>query len=147
MIEYFGDEKAAKTILESRQGFRSWLERLRWNVKRADELARELEQTKQTTKNDLEIDCISRKFMRDLGATCIAYRNDKQELIPIISIDLLPSVTPQEPKVGHWIEQENWEDIYYECSECGEAFCLMDGTPTENMYNFCPNCGVRMENK
>ena len=43
-------------------------------------------------------DCISRKFMRDLGATCIAYRNDKQKLIPIISIDELPSVTPK-PKI------------------------------------------------
>lgn len=48
-----------------------------------------------TTKNNLGVDCISRQFMYELGATCIAYRNDKQELIPIIAIDLLPSVTPQ----------------------------------------------------
>ena len=46
-------------------------------------------------------DCVSRQFMYELGATCIAYRNDKQELIPIISIDSLPPVTPQ-PKTG-WI--------------------------------------------
>jgi hypothetical protein len=55
LIEYFGDEKVAKTILESRKEFKAWLERLRWNVKRADELARELEQIKSTTKNDLGV--------------------------------------------------------------------------------------------
>ena len=59
-------------------------------------------------------------------------------------IQAIVEALEQEPKTGHWIEQDNWEDIYYECSECGEAFSLMDGTPTENMYNFCPNCGCRM---
>lgn len=61
LIEYFGDEKVAKTILESRKEFKAWLKRLRWNVKRADELARELEQIKETTENDLAVDCISRE--------------------------------------------------------------------------------------
>lgn len=51
----------------------------------------------------------------------------------------------KEPKSGKWIEQEGWDgDVYYECSMCGEAFCLIDGTPTDNMYNYCPNCGARM---
>ena len=36
LIEYFGEEKVAKTILESRKEFKAWLERLRWHVKRAD---------------------------------------------------------------------------------------------------------------
>lgn len=49
-------------------------------------------------------------------------------------------------KSGKWIEQEGWDgDVYYECSVCGEPFCLIDGTPTDNMYNYCPNCGARME--
>lgn len=52
----------------------------------------------------------------------------------------------QEPKTGHWIEKEGFDgDIYYDCSECGEAFCLIDGTPKDNLYNFCPNCGAKME--
>ena len=56
----------------------------------------------------------------------------------------LPSVTPQ-PKIGRWIEQEGFDgDEYYDCSECGESFCLRDGTPTDNMYNYCPNCGAKM---
>lgn len=39
-------------------------------------------------------DCVSRKFMEEQGATCIAKRNDKGELIPIMGIHLLPPVAP-----------------------------------------------------
>lgn len=57
----------------------------------------------------------------------------------------LPSVTQ---KSGKWIEREGWDgDVYYECSVCGEPFCLIDGTPTDNMYNYCPNCGAKMESE
>ena len=49
-------------------------------------------------------------------------------------------------KTGHWIEQEGYDgDTYYDCSECGESFCLIEGTPTDNLYNYCPNCGAKME--
>ena len=59
-------------------------------------------------------------------------------------IENLPSVTPTE-RTGHWIEKEDFNgDTYYDCSECGESFCLIDGTPTDNLYNFCPNCGADM---
>ena len=50
----------------------------------------------------------------------------------------------QEPKTGHWIEKEDFNgDTYYDCSECGESFCLIEGTPADNLYNYCPNCGSR----
>lgn len=59
-------------------------------------------------------------------------------------IEDLPSVTPQ-PKIGKWIEQEGFDgDTYYDCSECGESFCLIDGTPADNLYNYCPNCGSKL---
>ena len=52
----------------------------------------------------------------------------------------------QQPKTGHWIEKDDFDgDTYYDCSECGESFCLIDGTPTDNLYNYCPNCGAKME--
>ena len=58
-------------------------------------------------------------------------------------IRALPSVQPS--RKGHWIEQEDFNgDTYYDCSECKESFCLMDGTPTDNLYNFCPYCGADM---
>jgi DNA-directed RNA polymerase subunit RPC12/RpoP len=47
---------------------------------------------------------------------------------------------------GEWIkiypDQEEWN--VYECSHCGEAFDLIEGTPYDNGYNFCPNCGADM---
>ena len=50
-----------------------------------------------------------------------------------------------EQKSGKWIERDGWDgDVYYECSVCEEPFCLIDGTPTDNMYNYCPNCGAKM---
>lgn len=49
-------------------------------------------------------------------------------------------------KHGRWIEcEDSLMDVYYECSVCGEAFFLDEGTPDENCYKFCPNCGAKMD--
>lgn len=54
----------------------------------------------------------------------------------------------QEPKTGHWIEDTNgtYTDNHdtWECSECGHAQILLEGTPKDNDYNYCPNCGAKM---
>ena len=57
----------------------------------------------------------------------------------------LPPVNPQEPKTGYWIEKEEfYGDVYYDCSECGESWTTIDGTPWNNGMNYCPNCGAKM---
>lgn len=51
----------------------------------------------------------------------------------------------QEPKMGHWIEKDGFDgDTYYDCSECGESWTTIEGTPWNNEWNYCPNCGARM---
>lgn len=46
---------------------------------------------------------------------------------------------------GRWIEQEAPNmDTYYDCSACGESFCLIEGSPADNLYTYCPNCGAKM---
>ena len=58
----------------------------------------------------------------------------------------------------HTIEAEpvrhgRWEDStdellgtdVYTCSKCRESYVLVDGTPKENLWNYCPNCGCRMD--
>lgn len=51
----------------------------------------------------------------------------------------------QEPKTGHWIEKDGFDgDTYYDCSECGESWTTIEGTPWKNGMNYCPNCGCRM---
>ena len=63
----------------------------------------------------------------------------------INAIKNIPSADVAEVRHGKWIEQEDgFGDTYYDCSCCGEPFCLIEGTPTDNMYNFCPNCGADM---
>lgn len=47
---------------------------------------------------------------------------------------------------GHWIEQEVGNlDTYYTCSACKEDFCLIEGEPSDNLWNYCPNCGAKMD--
>ena len=56
----------------------------------------------------------------------------------------MPPVTPQ-PKTGHWIEKDGFDgDTYYDCSECGESWTTIEGTPWDNEFKYCPNCGCRM---
>jgi hypothetical protein len=56
----------------------------------------------------------------------------------------MPSVTPQEPKTGHWIATGDYftgaysSIDYVECSCCGYE-SLEEG-------HYCPFCGARMEN-
>ena len=61
----------------------------------------------------------------------------------------------QQPKTGHWIcHREHCENLgvipsglgaYEWCSNCD---CGIDVTEFHmNHYNFCPNCGAKMENE
>lgn len=60
-------------------------------------------------------------------------------------INQAPTIEPERKK-GEWIEQDDgWDGVYYECSVCKEAFTLIDGTPSDNLYNYCPNCGAYMK--
>ena len=62
-------------------------------------------------------------------------------------MDEMPSVTPQEPRKGHWISR--WyagHDLHFHvCSECNEEFsCDMETGISIDNYRYCPNCGCRM---
>ncbi len=56
-----------------------------------------------------------------------------------------------EHKTGRWINGDFWSEgcgmgetygYYYKCSECGTE---VNGDYKECKYNFCPNCGAKME--
>ena len=53
-----------------------------------------------------------------------------------------------EVKHGEWIDLHDENVLYeqtYKCSACGEWFVIEAGTPKENGYKYCPNCGARMD--
>ena len=33
----------------------------------------------------------------------------------------------------------------YTCSKYGESYRLVEGTPKENLWRYCPNCGAKMD--
>ena len=74
-------------------------------------------------------------------------RIDAVSVIENLCIKRMPSVSAE--RVGEWTAEIGYEGevIYYECSNCKEAFSLLEGTPEENRYNYCPNCGARMVTK
>lgn len=52
----------------------------------------------------------------------------------------------EQPKHGHWIEQEGFDsDVYYDCSVCGESWVTVEGTPEDNGMIYCPHCGAKMD--
>lgn len=61
-------------------------------------------------------------------------------------VNTTPTADVQEVKHGKWIDRE--ADLgykVYQCSVCEEEYCLETGSPQENGYNFCPNCGAKMD--
>ena len=59
-------------------------------------------------------------------------------------INYLPSVEAEPVRRGKWLTcDDGWGDVHYQCSECGQEWCLNDGTPEENGMNYCPHCGAK----
>ena len=47
---------------------------------------------------------------------------------------------------GYWKTVEDWDgDEHYQCSVCGAEFVLIDGSPEDNDYLFCPHCGAKVD--
>ena len=47
---------------------------------------------------------------------------------------------------GEWEEiEDDWSmETIYKCSACKEEFVTIDGTPADNLWNYCPHCGAKM---
>jgi hypothetical protein len=73
--------------------------------------------------------------------------SDKREqlyelFVEMIERNNMPSVTPQEPKTGHWVGIDEYPHEDYECDNCGVIHTFIDGHTAQ--YNYCPNCGAKM---
>jgi len=78
------------------------------------------------------------------SAGCIECAGDHIQLA--IWLKELRERRKNERPQGKWIEyQEANLDTYYECSNCREPWTTIEGTPWQNMMNFCPNCGADMQ--
>lgn len=59
----------------------------------------------------------------------------------------MPTVEAEPVRHGRWKEYGDYDDYgdTYECTSCGELFCMIEGTPIENGYDYCPKCGAKMD--
>ena len=110
-------------------------------------------------KNDLGVDTVSRKDVHDMLENLpVTVENKWFNWLQKACVRLaeLPSVTPQEPKTGHWITKNGKEQGYdigglktwyiqIMCSECGFIKAAIEGHTGQ--YHHCPNCGCRMESE
>lgn len=83
-------------------------------------------------------DCIEDCISREDAIKVVRKWFDKIQLNGDICLDgirSLPSVTPQQ-RVGKWILRNSFL-MPYKCSECNYE--------SERYYNYCPNCGLKME--
>ncbi len=88
---------------------------------------------------------ISRQAVLDLAKKGVLVSNGNYKSV-CKAINELPPVKLQEPKTGHWIEKDGFDgDVYYDCSECGESWTTIEGTPWQNGMDYCPNCGCLMD--
>ena len=59
-----------------------------------------------------------------------------------------PTTDVVEVRRGEWVE---WGDemlgTVYMCSVCKVDFVTEVGTPSDNLWNYCPNCGAKMDGK
>ena len=63
-----------------------------------------------------------------------------------MNLDLMPTVDAVPVVHGRWETVEDWDgDEHYQCSECKAEYVLIDGTPEDNDYLFCPHCGAKMD--
>lgn len=53
------------------------------------------------------------------------------------------------PVHGRWeVSTDEWfETDVYTCSKCRESYVLVEGTPKENLWHYCPNCGAKMDER
>ena len=112
-----------------------------------NELNRVKDELEPTTKNDLGVEYISRA---DVNQVIEDYMDEQYHVLSdrtrerafgakVVKarINELPSVTPQEPRKGHWIFVDKAHE-HAHCSNCDYGDVdLLDGRP----HNYCPKCG------
>ena len=90
-------------------------------------------------------DGVLRKFniddMMNVNGTLISLQDARETISNFPASDVAPVVHGRwEGSTDEWFETD-----VYTCSKCREDYVLVEGTPKENLWHYCPNCGARMD--
>lgn len=80
-----------------------------------------------------------------LGLCRVIMEEDFKRAIRTIPAGTLIDVAPVVH--GRWEDSiDEWfgTDVYT-CSNCRESYVLVEGTPKQNLWHYCPNCGAKMD--
>ena len=68
----------------------------------------------------------------------------EEKMVRIVDHLIAHGVMVQE--CAEWEEiEDDWNmETIYKCSACKEEFVTIDGTPADNLWNYCPHCGAKM---
>ena len=140
LCEYFG---GAKDILKSREDFKAWLGRVKWHIRKAEELYEKYEYKQEPCD-----DAISRDAVKDWFCTNYCSEHNQCEHFEqgdcnaMIELFAIPSVTQ---KSGKWqVVSDGYGDSAYicECSECKDTVWVYKNA--DRKWKYCPNCGAKM---
>lgn len=73
----------------------------------------------------------------------IAFFKDMNECLYLEAVEMAIKALEHESKTGNWIERierdeyNDYEEKWFECDQCH--------IDAERPYNYCPNCGARMD--
>ena len=81
-------------------------------------------------------------------ADCVSDSRRRAVTRCIREIALLPPANVEPVQHGEWARtDDDWNSLStFQCSACGEEWCfeIDEDLPTLN-YNYCPNCGAKMD--
>lgn len=99
------------------------------------------------------IDCKAfENVLKIADAIAAANGKDQDRRIWAIAMRLLndmPTADVAPVRHGRWedsIDELIGTDVYT-CSKCRESYVLVEGTPKENLWHYCPNCGAKMDER
>ena len=69
LLDYFHDKEMAESLLNDKEEFRAWLERMRWSVKRLDELTKEQERQNRMNRKIASLDVTDKWEDKELTDT------------------------------------------------------------------------------
>lgn len=94
---------------------------------------------------------IERSYIRKMAMFEMAYTMETETDAAVVlrMIDDAPAADVAPVVHGRWEDSiDEWlgTDVYT-CSKCRESYVLAEGTPKENLWHYCPNCGAKMDIK
>ena len=92
----------------------------------------------------IDADRLSENIRDNIPAPYEDSREAKEECLR--AIEEAPTVDAVPVVHGRWeVSTDEWfETNVYTCSKCRESYVLVEGTPKENLWHYCPNCGAKM---